>query len=36
MPGGGGNATVYNRETGKFSGYGFSYEGRQVIRSILA
>ena len=23
MPGGGGHATVYNRETGDFSGYGF-------------
>ena len=28
MPGGGGNATVYNRETGKFSGYGFDEDGK--------
>ena len=28
MPGGGGHATVYNRETGKFSGYGFDEDGQ--------
>ena len=27
MHGGAGNITTYNRETGKFSGYGFDYDG---------